>query len=143
MTEKNQNATNAKTAAGAAATREFVEQGAAYTKDAYEKTKGAAEETNKALEQTYSAVAQGVAEFNMQWLEMARANTNSAFEFSRQLVGVKSPAAFLELSAAHARKQFETFTEQSQQLASLAQKVTTDAVQPLQAGVKSVFTKAA
>jgi hypothetical protein len=39
-----------------------------------------------------------------------------------------------KLSAAHARK-FEIFTEQAKQLTSLAQKVTTDAVQPLQAGV--------
>jgi hypothetical protein len=42
-----------------------------------------------------------------------------------------------------ARKQFEIFTEQAKQLTSLAQKVTTDAVQPLQAGVKSTFSKAA
>jgi phasin len=133
---------HAKTA-GAAAVREFAEQGAAYTKNAYENTKVAAAETHKAFEQTYSAVAQGVAEFNQQWLEMIRANTNAAFDFSRQLVGVKSPSAFLELSAAHARKQFETFAEQSQQLAGLAQRVTTDAVQPLQASVKSVFSKAA
>jgi phasin len=130
-------------AAGAAAVREFAEQGAAYTKNAYENTKVAAAETHRAFEQTYSAAAQGVAEFNLQWIEMVRANTNSAFDFSRQLVGVKSPSAFLELSVAHARKQFETFAEQSQQLAGLAQRVTTEAVQPLQASVKSVFTKAA
>ncbi len=129
---------SARPMSGATAMREFAEQGAAYTKDAYEHTKTA----HKALEQTYSTVAQGVAEFNLQWIEMVRANTNSAFDFSRQLVGVKSPAAFLELSAAHARKQFETFAEQSQQLAGLAQKVTTEAVQPLQAGVKNAFTKA-
>jgi hypothetical protein len=56
---------------------------------------------------------------------------------------VKSPSEFLELLVAHAHKQFETFTEQAQQLTSLAQKVTTDAVGPLQAGVKNAFSKAA
>jgi phasin len=143
MTE-NPNTTKAKTAKTLASEgTAFAEQGAAYTRNAYENTKVAAAETHRAFEQTYSAVAQGVAEFNQQWIEMIRANTNAAFDFSRQLVGVKSPSAFLELSAAHARKQFETFAEQSQQLAGLAQKVTTEAVQPLQAGVKSVFTKAA
>jgi hypothetical protein len=88
-------------------------------------------------------IAKSAADFNVQWIEMVRANTNSALDFSRQLVGVKSPAEFLELSAVHARKQFEIFTEQAKQLRSLAQKVTTDAVQPLQAGVKSTFSKAA
>jgi phasin len=129
--------------AAAAAVRQFAEQGAEQAKDAYENTKVAAAESSKALEQTYSTVAEGLATFNVQWIEMLRANTNSALDFSRQLIGVKSPAALLELSAAHARKQFETFAEQSQQLAGLAQKVTTDAVQPLQAGVKSVFAKSA
>ena len=128
---------------GAEAVREIAQQGAAYTKDFYEKSKVATEETNKVLEQTYSTVAKGVAEFNLQWLETARANTNSAFDFAREMIGVKSPSEFLELSAAHARKQFEAFTEQAQQLTSLAQQVTTDAVQPLQAGVKSAFGKAA
>ena len=128
---------------GTEAVREFAQQGAAYTKDMLEKTKAAAEEANKVLERTYSTAAKGAADFNLQWIEMARANANSAFDFTRQLVGVKSPSEFLELSAAQARKQFEAFTEQAQHLTVLAQKVTTDAVQPLQAGVTSAFSKAA
>jgi hypothetical protein len=95
------------------------------------------------FEQTYSVFAKNAADFNLQWIEMVRVNTNSAFDFSRQLVGVKSPSEFLELWVAHARKQFENFTQQAQHLAGLAQKVTTDAVGPLQAGVKSAFSKAA
>jgi hypothetical protein len=58
---------------------------------------------------------------------------------------MKSPSEFLELWAAHGRKQFEIFTHQTQHLAGLAQKVTTGAVGgvPVQAGVKSAFSKAA
>jgi len=59
-----------------------------------------------------------------------------------QLLGVKSPAEFIELSSAHARKQFEAFSEQSKHLAGLAQKVTTHALEPFQTGMKSVLTKA-
>jgi phasin len=128
---------------GTEAAQEIAQRGAAYTKDVYEKTRVAAEETNKVLGQTYSTVTKGATDFNLQWIEMVRANTNAAFDFARQVVGVKSPSEFLELSAAHARKQFETLTDQAQQLTGLAQKVVTDAVQPLQAGVKSAFNKAA
>jgi phasin len=128
---------------GTEAVREFAQQGAVYTKDIFEKTKAAADETNKILERTYSTAAKGTADFNLQWIEMARANTNSAFDLARQLVGVKSPSEFLELSTAHARKQFGAFTEQAQHLTALAQKMTTDAVQPLQAGVTSAFSKTA
>jgi phasin len=122
---------------------EFGQQGASYSKDMYETTKAAAGETNRLMEQTYSAVAKSAADFNLKWIEMVRANINSALNFSRQLIGAKSPSEFLELSAAHARKQFETFTEQAQQLTHLAQKVTTDAVGPLQTGLKNAFSKAA
>jgi phasin family protein len=54
-------------------------------------------------------------------LEIAQANINATFDFARQLARVKSPSEFFELSTAHARKQFEMFTEQSQRLTSLAQ----------------------
>jgi hypothetical protein len=66
---------------------------------------------------------------------------NAAFDFARQLTGIKSPSEFFELSAAHARKQFETFTEQSQRLTRHAQKAATDAAQPLQSEVAKTFKK--
>jgi phasin len=125
------------------AAEEFAQQGAAYGKDIYEKSKVTAEETQKALQETYSTVTKGAADFNVQWIEMVRANMNSTLDFARQLVGVKSPSEFIELSVAHGRKQFETCSEQAKHLTGLAQKVTTDAVQPLQASVKTAFNKAA
>jgi len=128
---------------GAETVREFAQQGAAYSKDFYEKTKAAAEETNKVLEQTYASVTKGAADFNLQWLEMARHNINATFDLAAQLVAVKSPSEFFELSAAHARRQLETFGKQAQHLTALAQKVTTESVQPLQAGVTSAFNKVA
>jgi hypothetical protein len=41
-------------------------------------------------------------------------------------LGVKSPSEFIELSTAHARKQFEAMTAQTKELTELAQKVTTE-----------------
>jgi phasin len=102
-----------------------------------------AHETNRVLAQSYSVFTKSATDFNLEWIEMLRANTNSALDFSRQLVSAKSPSELLELSAAHARKQLETFTEQAKQLTSLAQKATTDVVGPLEAGVKNAFSKAA
>jgi phasin len=128
-------------ASGAA--REFAQQGAALAKDVSDKTRAIAEKSNKALGETYSAVSKGAADFNRQWIEMVRANTNATLDFAHQLLGVKSPSEFLELSSAHARKQFESFAEQTQRLTGLAQKVTIDAAQPLQASMKSALTKAA
>ena len=47
----------------------------------------------------------------------------------------------LELSTAQVRKQFERFSGQTQQLTTLAQKVTTGAAQPFQAEVAKTFNK--
>jgi hypothetical protein len=51
---------------------------------------------------------------------MVRANINSTLDFAHQLLDVKSPSAFFELSAAHARKQIEVFTKQAQHLGGVA-----------------------
>jgi phasin family protein len=83
------------------------------------------------MQQAYSAASKGTAEFNLGLIDIAQANMNASFDFARQLTHVTSPTQFFELSAAHARKQFETLTEQTQRLTSLAQKVTNEAAQPL------------
>ena len=72
---------------------------------------------------------------------MAQENMNAAFDFARQLTRVKSPSEFFELSAAHMRTQFETFTEQTKHLTTLAQRLTTDAAQPLQSEVAKKFKR--
>ena len=113
--------------------REFVEKGAARAEDAYRKTQAAAGETTKVMEQTYSAASKGAADFNLHLLDIAQANMNAAFDFARQLTRVTLPSEFFELSTAHVRKQVERLTEQTRDLTHLAQKVTTQAAQPLQA----------
>jgi len=113
------------------AAREFAEKTGAGAKQA----KAAAQETTKIMEGTYSAASKGLADFNVHLLEAAQANMNTSFDFARRLARVTSPAEFLELSAAHARTQFETLTEQAKQLTALAQKATLDAAQPLQTGL--------
>jgi phasin len=121
--------------------REFVEKSADRVKDTYGKAQAAAEETTKVMERTYSTASKGAADFNLHLLEMAQENMNTAFDFARQLTRVKSPSEFFELSAAHVRKQFSTFTEQATNLTTLAQKVTTDAAQPLQSEVAKTFKR--
>jgi hypothetical protein len=47
----------------------------------------------------------------------------------------------VELSSAHARKQFETLTAQSKELSALAQKVATETAEPMKAGMTKAFSK--
>ena len=49
----------------------------------------------------------------------------------------------IELSTSHARKQFEAVSEQTKELAALAQKVATESAEPLKSGVTKAFRKVA
>jgi len=49
----------------------------------------------------------------------------------------------MKLSAEHARRQIETLTEQTKELAALGQKVMLATTEPLQTGVTKAFSHAA
>ena len=126
-----------------AAFREFAEKGLTQAKENYEKMKTAAEEATDMLEDTYTTAAKGAADYNLKVIEAARANTNAAFDYARELLDVKSFSEVIELSTTHARKHFEAVSEQTKELAALAQKVATETTEPLKSGVTKAFRKVA
>jgi phasin len=126
-----------------AAFREFAERGVAQAKDTYEKMKAAAEEATDVLETTYSTATKGASEYGQKVIDVARVNTNAAFDFAGELITAKSLSEWIELSSAHARKQFEALTEQSKELSALAQKVASDTAEPIKSGMNKAFSKVA
>jgi phasin len=106
--------------------REMAEKGVEHARDIYAKAKVASEEAADLLENTYTTAAKGATDYNLKLVEIARTNTRAAFDYAQELLGVKSPAEFIELSTAHARKQFEAMAAQTQELTEFAQKVTTE-----------------
>jgi phasin len=123
--------------------RETLEKGTAQARANYEKIGAAATEGADLMKGSISTTLKGVQEYNTKLLEFAHTNTKAAFDFFQQLSEVKSPTAFLELSTDHARQQFEALTEQTRQLASLAQSATNAAAEPLKVGVAKAFSHAA
>jgi phasin len=122
-----------------AAFREFADKGIAQTRNTYENAKAATEEATDLLKDTYKTAAKGATDYNLKVIEIARTNTNRAFDYAYKLMGVKSPSELLELSTAHARKQFEAMTAQTKELTEFAEKVTTEIVEPIKAGVTKAF----
>jgi phasin len=126
-----------------AAFREIAEKSVSQAKESYEKMKAATEEATEVLEESYTTATKGSTEYGLKLLDAARLNTNAAFDFFAQFIAVKSLSEAVELSSAHARKQFEVVTEQTKDLTSIAQKVATDTTEPLKAGVTKAFAKVA
>ena len=112
---------------GAQALREAAETNSAQTKQKFEQMSAAAVDATKAMNDTCLTAAKGVQDYNAKFIEFAQTNIGAAVAFFEQLRTVKSPSEFFELSTNHSRKQFETFTEQARQLATLGQKALTTA----------------
>jgi phasin len=123
--------------------REMAEKGSTQAKETYDKIDAATTEAADLIKNSYSKAVKGMQDYNNKIIEFAHANTNAAFDFVQKLFGVKSPTAFVELWAEHARKQVETLTEQTKQLAALAQKATLATAAPLKTGVAEAFNHAA
>jgi len=126
-----------------AAFREAAEKSVAHAKDTYEKVKAATEEATDLLEDTYTTAMKGSVDYNLKLIDAARANANATFDIVSELIGVKSLSEVVELSTAHARKQFEAFTQQAKDLTAAAQKLATDTSEPLKTGVSKAFKKVA
>jgi len=125
-----------------AAFREFAERGVAQAKDTYEKMKAAAEEATDVLETTYSTATKGASDYGLKVIEAARVNTNAAFDFAGELITAKTLSEVVELTSAHARKQFEALTQQGKELGALAQKVATETAEPIKNGMSRAFNQA-
>jgi len=123
--------------------REMTEKGVAHVKDSYAKAKVASEEAGELLENTYATVAKGATEYNRKLIEFARINTRAAFDYAQGLLGVKSPSEFIELTTAHARKQFDIVSAQNNELRALAQDTATKAAEPIKTNVSKGINKVA
>lgn len=102
------------------------------------------------IENAYSTAAKGIKDYNVKILEIARANCDCCFDFTQQMLDVKSPSEMMELWASYARKQFEAMTEQTKELAehtkelaAVGQKLVIKGVKPASTGVTKAFHKAA
>jgi phasin len=122
------------------ATQAFFGNGSAQAKEAFGKMSAATGEAAALFKNSYSTAIKGAQDYNNKVLEFAQTNTEAAFGFAQKLSGVKSPSDFIELSTEHSRKQFETLTEQTKELAALAQKVTLATAEPLRTGVNKAFS---
>ena len=120
--------------------REMAEKSATQSKEVYEKMSAAAGQTADVMQNCYLAAAKGVQDYNNKLIEFTHANTKAAFDFAQSMSGVKSPSEFVELSTKLAQQQLTTLTEQTRQLAALAQQVTLATAEPLKTSLVPTST---
>jgi phasin len=144
MTEINTTAAGTKSAGAPKmgtpqALREMADKGTAQAKASYDKMSAATAEASSVLKNAGATAAQGFKDGNAKVIEFARTNSNAAFDFANELLAVKSPSEFIQLSTEQARKQFEVLSEQAKELTALSQKVMLETAEPLKAGAAKAF----
>ena len=120
--------------------REMAEKSATQSKEVYEKMSAAAGQTADVMQNCYLAAAKGVQDYNNKLIEFTHANTKAAFDFAQSMSDVKSPSEFVELSTKLAQQQLTTLTEQTRQLAALAQQMTLATAEPLKTSLVPTST---
>ena len=111
--------------------REMAEKGAAQSKEAFERMSTATSHAADVMQNCYLAAVKGVQDYNNKLVEFTQANTKVAFDFAQRISGVKSPSEFVGLSTELAQQQLTTMTEQTRELAALAQQATLATAEPL------------
>ena len=113
--------------------RSFAEQGLTQTRETYARLKSAAEEATDLLEDSMETTREGVREAQLKALELAKANTDAAFDLFKQLLSTNSVADAVQLQTAFARERFEAFVDYSKDVQATITKVGTEASKPAKA----------
>ena len=106
------------------ALRDLAEKGAAQTKENIQTMSAAADEATDVLKHSYARSVTGIQDYSTKVFEFTDANIKAAAEHATKLMNVKTPAEFFSLSNDYAKRQFDTFTRQAQELGAIVQKMT-------------------
>jgi hypothetical protein len=98
----------------------------------------ATSEAANIMQNSFSSSLKGMQEYNSKFMEFTQANAKAAGEFAQRLSGVKSPSEFIAVWTELTQQQLTTMTEQTKELAGLAQKVMLATAEPLRKGFTQV-----
>jgi hypothetical protein len=67
----------------------------------------------------FGSALENVRDLNLKLIDMARANTNAAFDFAREVAEAQAPSDLVQAWTTHASKQFDVLTKQASELTTL------------------------
>ena len=121
------------------AARKFAVHHNTEVKRRFETVAAAGGEVTHRIENTSLRAARGTMEFHQKVLAITQANVDAAFDCARELLGVTSPSEFIEVSTKYAGRQLRAMSQQTRELAELAQKAATGSMGPLASGLGGAF----
>ena len=111
--------------------RKSFEAGGKTAREALEKGTATAEHAAREAEQSFSSAGEGLRGFNAKLMNFGQANMMANLNFFAELAQAKGPTEVFELWSRHAQEQMQRFTEQSQELGALGQRIASTSSEPL------------
>jgi phasin len=102
-------------------------------REAMDKTTAAGAETARGVQEGLTSAVENVRDLNVRLIDMARANTEAAFDFAHEVATAKAPSDLAQVWSTHTRKQFEMLTKQASELTALYQRFASTTAEPLRA----------
>jgi hypothetical protein len=91
----------------------------------------ASREVADVLSSSSGNAIRGLRDYNEKVLEIAQFNVDATFEFLRRAAVAKSSSEFIVAATEHARRQYETSSQQAKELTALAQKLALGSTEPV------------
>jgi len=95
--------------------RRFAEKTTKAARENLERGASATEDATRNAEQSYSSSLAGMRELNLKLIEMAHANADAVFDLAHEVASAQAPSDLAAIWSAHAKRQFEMMTKQTQE----------------------------
>jgi hypothetical protein len=91
----------------------------------FDKTLATGTEIGRGFQEGFGSALENVRDLNVRLIDMARANSNAAFDFAREVAEAEGPSDLVQACTIHATKQFDMLTKQFDVLNKKASELTT------------------
>ncbi len=97
----------------------------------FDKTLETGAQTVRGIQDGVTSTFENVRDLNVRLIDMARANTDAAFDLAREVAEAKAPSDLVQAWTTHATKQFDMLTKQAGELTMLSQRFASTSAEPV------------
>ena len=87
----------------------------------FDKTLTTGTEIGREFQERFGSALENVRDLNVRLIDMARANTDAAFDFAREVAEAEAPSDLVQAWSTHATKQFDMLAKQASELTTIGQ----------------------
>ena len=101
------------------------------TRENFGRTLERGAEAVRGVQEGFTSALENVRDVNVRLIDMARANTDAAFDFAREVAEATEPSDFVQAWTTHATKQFDMLSKQAGELTRLGQQFASTTAEPI------------